>query len=266
MIGYIIYGRLKSTRLPKKALMKIDNKSLIRIFMERISLSSKIDKIIFATSDLEEDRPLAQLALEEGLETYCGYPEDVLLRLSMAATRFGFEYFLTTMVDSPFQLIEVIDKTVDKLVNENYDMLYSYPNSPNGTDCYGIRTEALKKVVKIKNAKNTECWGKYFTETGIFKWGEINMFEKYPHLKEFRLTIDYPEDYEFCKSLYSDLTTRFGINFSLDNLVKILNSAKYRKMLSEIKKVSKKWEKHFTNSASEVDKDVQRIKETRLKL
>ena len=37
MVGYIIYGRLKSKRLPNKALLTINGKSLIRILIERIS-------------------------------------------------------------------------------------------------------------------------------------------------------------------------------------------------------------------------------------
>lgn len=260
MIGYIIYGRLKSKRLPKKALLTINAKSLIRIFIERISLSSKIDKIVFATSDLEEDKPLAKLALNEGLETYCGYPEDVLLRLYKTARCFGFDYFLTTMVDGPFQLAEVIDATVDKLIGENYDMLYSYPGQPNGTDCYGLKTEALKRVIDIKKTTDTECWGKYFTDTDLFKWGEINLFTNYAHLKEFRLTIDYPEDYEFCQNLYSDLVSKFGVNFTLDNLVKVLDSVEYKTLLGGIRELSKKWETHFRSSATKVDKDIERIK------
>jgi len=260
MVGFIIYGRLKSTRLPRKGLLTISGKSLIRIIIERISLSSKIDKIVFATSDLEEDRPLAKLALDEGLETYCGYPEDVLLRLHETARNFDFDYLLTTMVDAPFQLLEVIDATVDKLIGEDYDMLYSYPAQPNGTDCYGLKVEALKRVIDIKKTNDTEYWGKYFTDTGIFKWGEINVFKEYPHLKDFRLTIDYHEDYVFCQNLYSDLVSKFGIDFTLDNLIEVLDSVKYRNLLGRSREISREWETHFTSGGDEVDRDVERIR------
>lgn len=260
MNGYIIYGRLKSKRLPKKGLLKIDNKSLIRIFIERISMSSKIDKIVFATSDLKDDQPLKELVVDEGLEVFCGHPDDVLLRLYETAKRFDFDIFLTTMIDGPFQFQEVIDATIDKLVSEKYDMLYSFPGQPNGTECYGLRTESVKKIADIKGTKNTECWGKYFTDTGMFKWGEINLFEKHPHLKDFRLTIDYPEDYEFCKKLYNDLLVKYGVNFNLDNLLQILDSPEYKKKLENMVELEKKWEKHFVKGVSDVDKDIKRIK------
>jgi spore coat polysaccharide biosynthesis protein SpsF len=260
VFGYIIYGRLKSKRLAKKALLTLEGKSLLRVFIERISLSSRIDKIVFATSDLEEDKPLTELALTEGLETYCGHPEDVALRLYETSKCFGFDCFLTTMIDGPFQFREVIDSTVDKLNDENYDMLCSYRGQPNGTDCYGLRTGALETVVNSKKANDTECWGKYFTDTGIFKWGEINLFEKRPDLKDFRLTIDYPEDYEFCQRLYSDMVSRFGAGFNLDNLVRVLDLEEYKQQLKDVRELSKKWETHFLTSGTEVDKDVSRMR------
>ena len=92
VIGFIIYGRLKSTRLPSKGLLKLENKSLIRILTERISASHKINKVVFATSDLDDDKPLVDLAKREGLEVYCGDPEDVLLRLFNTAQYFGCQY------------------------------------------------------------------------------------------------------------------------------------------------------------------------------
>lgn len=259
MAGYIIYGRLKSTRLPKKALLKINGKSLIRIFIERISLSSQIDKIVFATSDLVEDRPLAELAKSEGLEVYCGEAEDVAVRLYKTAQKFNFDYFLTTMIDGPFQFAEVLDETIKKLITEKYDMLYSYPSQPNGTDCYGIATAALKKVIDLKKTEFTECWGKYFTETGFFKCGEVNLFANHSHLKDFRLTLDYPEDYEFCQELYQDLLSTYGLSFSLTNMIAVLSWEKYQNQLAQTKTLSAKWETHFSSSSSEVDSDIRRV-------
>ena len=259
MIGYIIYGRLKSTRLPKKGLLKIDDKSLINIFIERINTSKNIDKIVFATSELPEDKPLKKLAEKEGLEVYCGQPEDVIMRLYNAAKTFHFDYFLTTMVDGPFQLREVIDESVKKIVNEGYDMVYSYPFQPNGTDCYGLNTKAVQKIIKIKNTTNTEAWGKYFTNTNLFRWCVVNVFENHPDLKDFRLTIDYPEDYIFCQDLYKDLQKKYGLDFTAFNLIELLKTPIYQKRLEEMKQLEKKWNMHFKKSITDVDIDIKRI-------
>jgi len=265
MIGYIIYGRLKSKRLPKKGLLKLDNKSLIKIFIERINTSKEIDKIVFATSDLIEDRPLKNLAEKEGLETYVGEPEDVLMRLYKTAKIFNFDYFLTTMVDGPFQLKEVIDESVKKIVDEGCDMVYSYPYQPNGTDCYGLNTKAVQKIINIKKTENTEAWGKYFTETNLFKWDIINVFENNPQLKDFRLTIDYPEDYIFCENLYKDLQKKYGIKFNASNLIELLKTSNYQTRLEEMKQLEKKWNKHFKKAITDVDIDIKRINDLALK-
>jgi len=260
MVGYILYGRLKSTRLPKKGLLQIDGKSLIKIFIERVSMVKSIDKIVFATSDLEDDKPIADLAVKEGLEIFCGHPEDVIQRLYNTAQKFKFDVIVTTTIDSPFQFAEIIDPTVYKIKYENYDMLYSYPNMPNGIDCYGFKTEALKKVIQLKSNENTECFGPYFTNTGLFKWGEINLFQSYEEYKDFRLTIDYPEDYDFCKKIYNDLVSKYGSNFNLKNLIELFGSPKYLNQLDQIKKRKKMWENHFSKCLISVQNDIQRIK------
>ena len=139
-------------------------------------------------------------------------------------------------------------------------MLYSYPKQPNGTDCYGLNSKSVQKVVDIKQTDNTECWGKYFTDSGLFKWGEINLFENQQHLKDFRLTIDYPEDYKFCTKLYKDLVSNYGIDFNLIHLFEVLNSSEYQKLLDKMKELEKKWDTHFIQCTSDVERDAERLK------
>ena len=49
--GFLITARLKSTRLKKKVLKKINNKPLISHMIERIKYFGKFDKIIICTSN-----------------------------------------------------------------------------------------------------------------------------------------------------------------------------------------------------------------------
>lgn len=258
MIGYILYGRLKSSRLKSKALLTIQGKSLLSVARERISLAPSIEKIVFATSDLAEDTPLALQAEADGFIVHRGHPEDVLHRLYEAAFAQDFDYFVTDPIDTPLQFSELIGATVHKLVSEDLDMVYT-PDHPNGTDCYGLKRAAVKKVLEIKQATDTECWGKYFRETGLFRWGQINLFADYPHLKDFRVTIDYPEDYEFFKRLYGDLVTKYGVAFTLADLIRTLDSHSYRQELTRMKTLGSRWFQHFSASQEPVSRDVQRI-------
>ncbi len=260
MLGYILYCRLKSKRFPNKGLLKINGKSLIRIFLERISLSSMVDKIVFVTSNLEEDRPLVELAKNEGLETYCGCPEDVLLRLYKTATLFEFPYFITTSFDSPFQLPEYIDAIGEKLIGDNYDMVSLYPGTPIGTECFGLKLDAVKTVIDIKKNENTECWAPYFNDIELFKSKKVSLFDKFSYLNDYRFCLDYPEDYEFSKKLYSELISKYGIGYRFENLIEILNSPVYKKFLKKHRELTEKANRHYENCVADVYQDIENIK------
>ncbi len=54
----IIQARTNSRRLPKKVMMKINNKSLIEHVASRVKKSKSISKIIVATSNSNKDLKL----------------------------------------------------------------------------------------------------------------------------------------------------------------------------------------------------------------
>ena len=56
-VGYLITGRLKSTRLPKKLLLEIKGKPIISHMIDRLKLTTKVDEIIICTSTNDQDRP-----------------------------------------------------------------------------------------------------------------------------------------------------------------------------------------------------------------
>jgi len=54
-IGFIITARMKSTRLPKKATLKINNRETIAWMIDRIKQCDILDDIIIATSTNPQD-------------------------------------------------------------------------------------------------------------------------------------------------------------------------------------------------------------------
>ena len=94
-VGYLVTGRLKSTRLPRKLLIEIKGKPVIGHMLDRLKLTRRVDQIVICTSDLEQDRPLDSIAKENGVECYFGDPDDVLVRLLGAADKYGFDYILS---------------------------------------------------------------------------------------------------------------------------------------------------------------------------
>ena len=96
--------------------------------------------------------------------------------------------------------------------------------------------------------------------TAGFTWGEVNLFAEHPHLKDFRLTLDYPEDYTFLSKLYADLVQRYGRAFNLADLIARLETREYQQELGWMRDLDAHWAQHFANTSSPVDADVARIK------
>ena len=69
-VGYLITGRLKSTRLPRKLLITVKGKPILSHMIERLKLAKSVDEIIICTSDNEQDKPLGMLAKENNVSCY----------------------------------------------------------------------------------------------------------------------------------------------------------------------------------------------------
>jgi len=101
---------------------------------------------------------------------------------------------------------EFIDKIVDKYKESNADLIRCL-DLPHGFYSYGLKIDAMKKVCEIKKANDTEVWGRYFTDTGLFNVVDLDIPKKYIR-KDYRLTLDYPDDFEFFKKIFE----HFGEN------------------------------------------------------
>ena len=221
-IGFLLIGRLKSKRLPKKLLIEIKDKPIISHLLDRLKLITKVNEIIICTSNLDQDRPLAKIAEENNVKCFFGDPEDVLVRMLEAAEKHKLDYILTIGADCPFVDPYYADAIVETYLKTNADLIRQF-DLPHGVFSYGIKTDALRQVVAIKDSSDTETWGKYFTDTGIFKIVDFDVKNKLHKRPDLRITLDYPEDLEFFKHIFDKLYKE-GEIFSLDEIIKLINS------------------------------------------
>ncbi len=219
-VGYLITGRLKSTRLPKKLLLKINEKEIIYYMIERLKKVGAIDKIVICTSVNNEDDPLEALANEYGIGCFRGSEEDVIGRLYGACVKYGFDYVLNITADCPLVSTEYVDAIIDKYKETNADLIRAF-DLPHGAYSYGIKVEALKKVCEIKKSNETEVWGKYFTDTGLFNVVDLKVDEKHRR-PEIRMTLDYPEDFEFFKTIINHFSDKI-LDIKLSDILEYLD-------------------------------------------
>ena len=196
--------RMKSTRLPKKALLPIKDKTMLEHLIERLKLMKRADSIVLCTSTNPQDDVLIEYAKKAGIKWFRGSEDDVLERLYGAAKQEGADFICSTTGDNPFTDPEVMEWVVELAEKEDADFV-NVKDIPFGAHSYGIKVKALERVMEIKADKDTEIWGVYFTESGEFNCKTLEIKEELLRRQDIRLSVDTEEDYEFVKTIFERL-------------------------------------------------------------
>lgn len=219
-VGFLITARLKSTRLPGKLLQKVSGKPIFVHMLDRLKLSKRVDQIIVCTSINPGDDQLVLLAASESVSCFRGDEDDVLKRLYDASCANQIDYILNVTADCPFVDPYYADRIVETFEKTNADMIRAL-DLPHGAYCYGIKPSALKQVLEIKTKKDSEVWGRYFTDTDLFDVIDLPINHTLHQQPELRMTLDYPEDLQFFKEIFEHLYQP-GKVFSLDEILLFL--------------------------------------------
>ncbi len=212
--------RTGSTRLPEKTLLKLGDQTIFEFMIDHLKHAQVSGNLVVCTTDRAQDTVLEELAHKKGVECFRGSSEDILARLNYAANRFNVDFFVNVEGDDVFCDPEYADRTVDHFNQTGADFI-RWAGLPLGAPPLGINAEALAKVCRLKDTANTETgWGSFFTETGLFKVETIE--EKNPFFRrpELRMTMDYPQDYEFVKAVYEKLNRT---DFTLKDILKVID-------------------------------------------
>jgi len=218
--GFLITARLKSTRLPLKLLQPVENRPIFSHMLDRLKLAKRVDQIIVCTSTNPQDDPLIELAEAEGVSSFRGDEDDVVKRLSDAATAFNLDYILSITADCPFSDPEYADRIVEAYLQTNADLIRAL-TLPHGAFSYGVKPEAFRQIIDIKDQTNTEVWGRYFTDTDLFEVYDLPIENELHRQPGLRMTLDYPADLEFFRAVFAHLY-RPGEVFTLDEILHFL--------------------------------------------
>jgi spore coat polysaccharide biosynthesis protein SpsF len=234
--------RIGSTRLPKKSLLQIKGKKVVEHLIERVKLSKTPDLIVLCTTKNPEDKILVEIAKRNKIEYFRGSEKDVLKRYLDAAIKYNVDFIVNVDGDDILCDPEFIDKAIRHFKSTDADFI-KYEGLPLGASPCGIKVDALRKVCELKAKTDTETgWGRYFTDTRLFKVECLRVKNRKLRHPEIRMTLDYPEDYEFFKLIFDRLYKKnrmFTLREVLDLLEKEPDIANINKHLQ-----GKYWE-HF---------------------
>lgn len=238
--------RTQSKRLSKKALMRINGESLIKILISRIKKCKNIENIIICTTTDSSDNELVELLNTENITIFRGDSTDIVERLYQAAKTYDLKYFVEVDGDDLFCEPSLIDETCKYLRSNNFEFI-KWDGLPFGTSPLGIKTEKLEFFVKNKINKNTETgWGQLLIDSKMFKTLRVTSPNKILNRPEIRLTIDYKEDYELAKRILENLP----LNFDLIDVIQLLeNNPKWLKINYE---ALKKYKINFENNRARI--------------
>lgn len=215
----LITARLKSTRLPLKVIKEIHGRPMIKHMLDRLKLAKRPEKIVICTSRVEQDDQLVEIASQEGVESFRGDADDVLLRLLNAADHFGVETIINCTADNPFVDPIYIDKLYDFHIAQENDFT-KIEGLPWGVFSYAISRDAMKIACEIKNENDTEVWHGYFMESDRFRWNALEVTDENVFWPDLRLTVDTPEDFEMVNAVFDHLYKSPKV-FPLEDIVKL---------------------------------------------
>jgi len=227
MIGAIIQARMGSARLPGKVLKKLSDSSLLEFQIDRIKEAKNIDIIIVATTTESSDDAIEYFCNEKGIQCFRGSENDVLSRYYDCAKDNQIETIVRLTADCPLTDPIIIDNVVDLYLHKEVDYASNTipPETslwPDGTDVEVFSFNALKRAyIESTTTEDREHVTFFFwknKENG-FKTAQLGNSSDW---SSYRLTVDYPEDYEVIKLLYSELRAKGSFGHS-NEIISILD-------------------------------------------
>ena len=241
----IVQARTGSKRLPGKVLMKINNKPVLSYIVEFLRFSKLIDQIIVATTQLSEDDTIETLCKNLNIECFRGSDVDVLSRFYNCAKSFKGDLIVRLTGDNPLIDPTIVDELIEICKESGCDYATNvlHPTYPYGfSSCEVIPFRIIKKLNEIA----TDPMSREHVTIHIRKNPNLYTIKEIQAPKNlerpnWRLTIDYPEDMELMKNIFSSLYQK-GSYISYEKLVNFLD-------IQDLIKINQKYHKHEYNSS-----------------
>ena len=221
-IAVIIACRLKSTRLKRKALLKIGSIPSVEMCIKNILKFKDVNSIVLATSTTEEDSELKNYTYNKNVIFHQGDPDDVIQRYLDIIEKKNFDVIIRVTGDCPYLSSDISEV----VLNSHFEKGAEYSNGIGaavGTNLEVINSLSLKKVKKyFPRADYSEYMTWYFQNNPEeFKLNYVDLPEKWK--RDYRLTLDYQADLDLFNKIEEYFLEK-NIDYNIDELYKYLDS------------------------------------------
>ena len=205
-IAIIIYVRLNSKRLPEKAFLKINSKSILEILIDRIKNFSKYNlSIIVATSREKTDDKLLDFCKKKKIKIFRGSLNDIHKRTTDCIKYNNLDGFIRVCADRPFFDVLLMDKMIKKFLESNYDIITNQfiKTYPKGLACEIAKSEIFlkKKSKKLSSSEKEHIFNYYYKNHKNYKIFNFKL-KKNKNFKFKYYSINTRNDFEKIKKIY----------------------------------------------------------------
>ena len=196
---------MSSTRLPEKCVKAIaGDLSLIQVVIRRAKLMGF--PVVLTTSNDVSDDKLVDIANMEKVEVFRGALKNKINRWADCFDHYNISEAILVDGDDPTFDYNVGVRAIDILQRGKCEIVMSGPKLTPGFFTYGITRNGISKLLKLapNPIKNTDVITEYINHANL-KHCLIHPLDNEDIGHNLRLTVDYPEDLEFYRALYSQI-------------------------------------------------------------
>ena len=197
-VGGIIFTRMKSTRLPGKALKMIDGITLLGRVIDASLKINNIQHLCIATSTNSEDDIIENFANNVGIDVFRGSEENVIERALQASNTFEYNSFARICGDRPFINSSIYDELITSHKNSDADVTTNiFPRAvPFGLSAEIINVKSLNSVNNLlTDYSHKEHITKFFYDNyNNYKINNINHKNIFSNYISTRLVVDNKKD------------------------------------------------------------------------
>lgn len=200
--GILLQARMASTRLPGKALEHIAGRSILEHCLRRL-LAGSAGRVVLATTSLEEDSVLCDLATRLGVAVYRGNDVDVLDRMAKAAEAFDLDPVVRATGDNPAVDVDAPRRVIAALRSLRVD--YVCENGlPYGAAVEAVTREALARAAREArdpdDREHVTTWVKRRADLWNLAYPAPPEALRHP---DVRVTVDTPADLAHIRALFA---------------------------------------------------------------
>lgn len=230
-LGVAILCRYNSSRLPGKALKKIEGIPIIQHIHNRLARIISRSNLVIATSIEKTDDPINEFCTHNNIQVYRGSLENVAKRFLEVGKKYNWEYIIRINGDNLFIDIDTIEQMIKIAQTNTYDFI---SNVKGRTFPYGMSIEIVK-VDFYETIYTSLTDPKYKEHVTLFLYDNPTIGKQYhllntkvPNMEGVKMAIDVQEDLDFAVQMMTLLKVN-DYNYTLEDLEKItykINAAK----------------------------------------